>query len=189
MEILPEIRARRSITAFAERPVEEERLRAILEAARLAPSAMNKQPWRFIAIRDHAIKERVSDTFLPLHGWAKRAPVLIALVSRAQDDISHNGRDYYLYDCGLAAMSLVLEAEHQGLRAHQFISFREGRLKEVLGISPDYEVLVLIAVGYEAEEVGLTAKVAAGLRAQVARSRTRKELSRIVFWDGWERQA
>ncbi|MFQ6117839.1 MAG: nitroreductase family protein [Candidatus Bipolaricaulia bacterium] len=185
---MPEIRARRSITAFAERPVEEERLWAILEAARLAPSAKNKQPWRFVVIRDRVIKERVSSTFLPLHGWAKRAPVLIALVSRAGDDISHEGKDYYLYDCGLAAMSLALEAEHQGLKTHQFISFNEGRLKEVLGIPADYDVLVLIAVGYEAEDVGLTAKAAAGLRAKIVRSRVRKELNKIAFCDGWERQ-
>lgn len=188
MEILPEIRARRSIITFAERPVEEEGLRAILEAARLAPSALNKQPWRFVVIRDRAIKERVSETFLPLHGWAKQAPVVIALVSRAQDDISRNGRDYYLYDCGLAAMSLVLEAEHQGLKTHQFISFHEERLKEILGIPADYDVLVLIAVGYEAEEAGLTAKVAAKLRAKLVRSRARKELTKIAFWDGWERR-
>jgi nitroreductase len=106
MEVFEAIRTRRSIRAYDQKPVEEEKLRRVLEAARLAPSAGNRKPWRFIVVTDPEVKENLR----PPHrrGLVLSAPVIIVGCAIPSD--SFPGTDFWKIDVTIALENLVLAA-------------------------------------------------------------------------------
>lgn len=149
-QLLSEIKNRRSPIVFQERAVEEEKLRALLEAARWAPSSYNHQPWRYIVVNQNESLQKTRKGLVAGNFWAREAPVLIIALSKPEFDDQVDGKEYYLYDTGQSVISLVLEAVHQGLAAHQMLGFKEAVIKREFAIPDKWRVLVVIAVGYEA---------------------------------------
>jgi len=146
--VLKEISERRSTRVFSRRPVEEEVIQRALWAARWAPSSGNQQPWRWIIVTNGPSRPAVDDALSRGNAWAKKAPVLAVLVSHPNLDHQLDGRDYYLFDSGLSAMSFIIQCVHSGLLAHPLVGFDEAKARQALGIPPDYRVIVFIAVGY-----------------------------------------
>lgn len=134
--------------------VSKEQIVALCEAAQWSPSSYNDQPWRFI------VCDRFSDenSYIKLlsclgewnQNWAKTAPILIAVV--ASNTFSKTGKEnrWGQYDSGAAAMSLCLEANHQGLSAHQMGGFDANLLAEKFEIPANHTPMAVIAVGYQA---------------------------------------
>jgi nitroreductase len=90
------------------------------------------------------------------NAWARKAPLLVALLTKPSLDCRlDGGRDYAEFDCGLAAMALMLQAAKEGLTAHPMAGFSPDKLRKALGAGPDYLPLVLIAVGRPGEAEGL----------------------------------
>lgn len=147
-DILPEIVRRKSGRIFSPKPVEEDILRRALLAARWAPSSGNQQPWRWVITTQGEPRNALNDALSRGNAWAKKAPVLVALISHPDLDHLLDGRAYYLFDCGLSAMSFILECVHNGLIAHPMAGFDEQKAREALGVPPDYRIIVLIAAGY-----------------------------------------
>lgn len=145
MSILKEIQTRHSPIIFQDKPVEKEKLDAILEAARWAPSSYNRQPWRYIVVNESGALDKARRALVAGNFWAKQAPVLIIALSKPELDDSIDGKDYYLYDTGQSVMSLALEA------AHQMIGFTEDVIKKEFAVPNEWRVIVLIALGYEAD--------------------------------------
>lgn len=183
--ILPLIKSRHSCVVFQQKPVEPEKIRRLLEAARWAPSAMNHQPWNFIVVQQPEILRKVTQTQHPTNFWVKTAPLIIAIVSAPTVDTILNGREYYLYDCGLAAMNLTLQAESENLTTHHLLAFAEDRLKQVLLLPQQLQIVILIAVGYENKSASLIDKVHKKLRELLIKSRSRKPLSQIAHLNYW----
>jgi nitroreductase len=184
MGLLAELANRKSPRAFQARPVEEEKIRLLLEAVRWAPSSYNKQPWRIVVITDPAVREQMHEGLMTGNRrWAVKAPVLAVIVSRVEaDDIRHdNAIPYYLYDCGQAAMSLVVQAEHMGLRCHQMAGWEQGPVRSALGIPDEEQPIVLMAIGYEGDIADLDERS----REKELVPRTRKELREFAFRDHW----
>jgi nitroreductase len=182
--LLPEIAKRKSPRAFQSRPVEEEKIRLLLEAMRWAPSSYNKQPWRIVLVTDPAVRARMHEGLMPGNRrWAVKAPILAVVVSRVEaDDVRHDsGIPYYLYDCGQAVMSMVLQAEHLGLRCHQMAGWEQGPIRAALHIPEEEQLLVLIAIGYEGDIADLDERS----RAKEMVPRTRKEVREFAFRDRW----
>jgi len=173
MSLLREISERRSRKAFLDKKVPDNILLELLRAAQIAPSCFNNQPGRFILITgDHL--EEVHPALNRGNSWARRAPVLMALASRADLDCRITARDYFMLGCGLELENLILQAVHLGLFAHPMAGFKEDMLKGILGIPDDYRVIVLAAIGYpdmteELEEKG------------------RKPLGEVAFHQKWGR--
>lgn len=153
---------RRSCRAYLPDRVPREHLELMLEAARLAPSACNKQPWRMVVVTDEALRMRLlEEGLLPgiTMSWAKRAPVLVALgVRRAV--MTHrlapkvSGIDYALIDAGIAGEHLVLQATELGLGTCWIGWIRPRVVRKLVGWPSGISPLALLAVGKEAPDGG-----------------------------------
>ncbi|MCU0361885.1 MAG: nitroreductase family protein [Bacteroidales bacterium] len=156
-EILELIRKRQSDRKYDSRPVEKEKLDRIIEAGRLAPSACNAQPWKFIVADDAAICAELADAasarLLGMNTFVSQAPVLIVIVREQPNFTSKIGgqikqKDYSLIDIGIAAENICLQAEAEGLGSCMLGWFDEPRAKKILGIPKTKRVELIITIGY-----------------------------------------
>jgi nitroreductase len=151
-------RSRRSVRRFSRQPVEKEKLELCLEAARLAPSAENKQPWRFVVFDDPAEKARLAEVaFRGIYSYSARfgeAPVLVCLLIK--EDLLVNkvariaqGIPYQFVDAGIAGEHFVLAAAEQGLGTCWIGWFDTGGITRHLKLrGRGYRPVALLAVGY-----------------------------------------
>ncbi len=154
------VASRQSDRAYdTSRPVEPEKVKRILEAARLSPSACNGQPWHFVVITDPMLREAVAQSMagLGLNKWAVQAPVLVLMVEEATKTtsllgglIKHN--HYPHIDLGIAAAHLTLAAEAEGLGSCMIGYFDEKKIKRLVGIPRRKRMPLIITLGYAAKE-------------------------------------
>jgi nitroreductase len=177
------LRGRRSIRRYLPTPVEREKLLACLEAARLAPSAHNAQPWRFIVVDDPDLKERLTAAaFSGIYSGSKfaaQAPVILLLLAKTEL-MAHGlgGRlqrvPFHFIDIGIAGEHIVLQAEELGLATCWMGWFNYRKARKVLGIPRKYKVMAMMPVGY-AEK-------------RPRREPPRRTLDEIVTYNGIERE-
>jgi nitroreductase len=156
VSIDPTIAKRWSPRAFdATRLVEREKLLALIEAARWAPSCFGDEPWRFIVCD----KSEDSEAWEKLLGclveknqlWARNAPVLMFATSVPLFSHNGNANRWNQYDTGAASENLCLQAASTGLIVHQMGGFDVDKAHEVFGIPAEVDVMAAIAVGYEGD--------------------------------------
>ena len=149
-EIHPLIAKRWSPRSFSERPVSEDQVRELVEAARWSASSMNEQPWRYAyAMRGTEGFDDLVDHLSPGNQpWAKNAAILIVMMARTT--FSSNGRPNWwaLHDLGIANAQLVLQAAHRDIYTHLMGGFDRGGVKEYLGIPDELEPVCIAALGY-----------------------------------------
>ena len=155
MEFFEVIKKRRSIRKYQDIPVEEDKIIKITDAAILAPSASNGQPWRFIALRDRVLLDRVVKEALgTINQWAITAPLLIIGCSIKSSIITHyfgevvSGIKYHLLDMGIVLEHIVLEAENLGLSSCWIGWFNEKKIKKILDINYRWRIAALLTIGY-----------------------------------------
>jgi len=181
MDFLEFVSTRQSDRAFdPERPVEKEKINRIVEAARLAPSACNAQPWRLIVVDDPELKNRVADATsvraLGMNHFTKQAPVHIVLVEEKVNLTSGVGgwmkqKDYAQMDLGVMAAHIALAAHAEGLGSCILGWFNEPAMREILSIPGSKRVWLDIAIGY-------------GM--QPLRPKKRKPLEEVVSYNGYK---
>lgn len=181
MSLNPILAGRRSVRAFAPRPVSGEDLAALVEAVRWSPSSGNSQPWRILARSSSEARAALSAGLSRGNQWALKAPLLLTLVTRMDWDTTSNDLNYALFDCGLAAMSLTVEAETRGLRVHQMAGWRLEPLSRTLELPQGVTPVVVIAVGYPGDIDQLDPE----LQVKERRPRARKLPSDIFCEDTW----
>jgi len=151
------IRGRRSIRRYLPTPVDPEKIRTCLEAARLAPSAHNAQPCRFIVIDEPELKDRLTAAaFSGIFSGSKfaaRAPVLIVLLAKRGLVAHHLGGrlqnvQYHLIDMGVAGEHIVLQAEELGLATCWMGWFNYRKVRKVLKIPRKFKVVAMMPLGY-----------------------------------------
>jgi nitroreductase len=184
MDILPEIRQRKSPLVFDEKKeVERAKLDAIIEAARWAPSCFNNQPWNYVFVgKGDDTRKAVEDALSLGNGWAKKAPYIVVVGADPKKACDTNGLPYYAYDLGLGVMTAVIEAEHQGLRIHQMAGWNEKKMKKAAGFPDNYRVVVVFALGYEADVKKIMDRLEERVKDKLARPRTRKDASENFFF-------
>ena len=169
MDILPEITDRRSIRFFLSKSVEKSKLDRIMRAGQLAPSAKNRQEWRFIVCQQAAIRKKIQEAaFGQEH--VGQAPVVIAACTTNIDYRMPNGQLSYPVDNAFAAAFMILQATREKLGSCIITTFDEQELKELLNVPYSMKVVVLILVGYTKGELEPS---------------QRKSLKRIVSYDHW----
>jgi len=164
MALIDLLKYRRSVRDFLDRPVEREKIMMCLEAARLAPSESNSQPWKFIVVDDRQLKNKLCDVafggIYSMNSFCRMAPVIIVVISEKSKFLARiggilRGTKYYLIDIGIACEHLVLEAEDLGLGTCWIGWFNERAVKSILNIPQHKKIDVLIALGYyDREKLG-----------------------------------
>jgi len=157
MALLDLIRQRKSIRDFLARPVDRENIMMCLEAARLAPSTCNSQPWKFIVVDDKQLKNKLCRAafsgIYSINSFCKKAPVIVVVISEKSKFLARiggmfRGTKYYLIDIGIAGEHFVLQAEDLGLGTCWIGWFNEGAVKSILNIPQHKKIDILIALGY-----------------------------------------
>jgi nitroreductase len=167
-------RGRASVRRYDPRPVALEDVLSCIEAARLAPSAENLQPCRYVvahdpAVRDGLARAALSGIYLPTR-FAAHAPVIVAICTGRLRPIQAKASD--LVDCGIAGEHLVLRAWELGLGTCWIEWFDRAGARRALGVPRTVKVVALVAMGYPAA-------------GRPPREKVRKPLSAIAWLDGW----
>lgn len=172
---------RRSVRRYLDRPVRREKILTCLEAARLAPSADNVQPWRFLVIDDPAMKQRFArEAFSGIYfisRFAAKAPVLILMLARLDIIANRIGKQiqgihYYLIDIGIAGEHIVLQAEELGLGTCWIGWFDVRKTRRFFKIPRKYKIVSLLSLGY--------------YDRKPSREKKRRKLEEIVWFNGFK---
>ncbi len=161
MNIAELISSRHSVRDFLPDPIPEENLQLILEAGRLAPSAQNRQPWRYLVFTD---PERISSLakhcgLIGLSNFfIRKAPCLVVACADTKSNVRINGQDYYLVDTAISLHQMVLAAWDMGIGSCWLAAFSEKRLRGYLDIPKSWRVVALCPFGYPADK-GMYSKV------------------------------
>ncbi len=172
--------------AFAERPVEPEKIQRMLEAARWASSCFNEQPWVFIiATADHAAEhgKLLSCLVEGNQVWAKRAPLLIITVAKQHFEQNGQPNRHAFHDVGLAVGNLVVQATAMDLVVHQMAGILPEVIRECFSLPSGYEPVTGLAIGYPGDLNTLPEEIRERERAP----RSRKTLQEFVFAETWGR--
>jgi len=141
MEVHDAIRTRKSVRTYDSRPIHEDVLSRILEAGRLAPSAMNYQPWKFIVVKDQANREKLTDGRYAK--FLKDCPVVIVGCGD-----SAKSPEWCVVDTTIALENMVLAATAEGVGTCWIGSFYEEKIKKALNVPDSHTVVAMLAVGY-----------------------------------------
>jgi len=151
MDFYDVIRKRRSVRAYRREPVEEDKLRRVLEAARAAPTAANRQPIHIYVVRNAGLRERLLEVYP--QKWFANAPVIICMCTRPEEAWQRtDGKNYADVDATIAMDHLILAAAAEGLGTCWIGAFKPERLRELLGLPHELEPLALTPLGYPAAE-------------------------------------
>lgn len=182
MKVLEEIRDRRSIRKYLNKEISQEDILTVLEAARLAPSGSNTQPWRFVVVTSQGTKERLAQAD---HNqkWMTDAPVFIVCVADVscripdaegllmdESEACHELKQV-IRDTAVAIEHILLQATQIGLASCWTGWYEQSEIKEILGIPSDKYVVGVVTLGYGAENPS---------------PRKRKELKELVCFEQWQ---
>jgi nitroreductase len=150
-----------------------------MEAAHLAPSCFNNQPWRFVVVRGRKLA-RIREALPGGNYWAKVSPAVIAVVSHRDFDCKlSDHRDYFLFGAGLAVQNVLIQATQMGLIAHPIAGYDPLKVKEALRIPQDHILITLIIVGKPGDIETLNEKH----REIELGPRDRRPLDAVLMWD------
>ena len=147
MDVYEAISTRKSVRQFQEKDVPEEVVTRLLEAARLAPSANNRQEWRFVVVRDAQTRKALSEAACG-QKFVGEAPVVLACCAQSDEHVMTCKQLCYPIDVAIAIDHITLCAAAEGLGTCWIGAFHEDRVKEILGIPPEVRVVGLLPVGY-----------------------------------------
>ncbi|MCU0289271.1 MAG: nitroreductase family protein [Acidobacteria bacterium] len=157
MNFIELLTKRESTRKYSDQPVSREIIDICLEAARMAPSACNSQPWSFVVIDDEVIKNKIVDEAMAgiyaTNKFVRTAPVIIAVITEHSKYIARMGQlfrhlKYNLIDIGIACDHLTLQAAELGIGTCWLGWFNEKAVKKLLGLPKKTKIDVLISMGY-----------------------------------------
>ena len=184
MDMMEGLLSRHSVRSFAREPVPDDVLQDMIEAARWAPSCQNRQCWRFIVIRDEAMRRRMatgSGFIGTVNYFIKDAPLIVVACAVPGRSSKLNGQDYYLVDTALAFHQMMLAAWSHGVGSCWLAAFGEQSVKRTLGIPEGVRVVGMSPFGYPSEKTPLLLKAVKSF----AGSRKRLDAGDIVCYDSW----
>ena len=183
-EIEHNILNRKSIFSFSSKHVEEDKLALIFEAASLAPSSFNAQPWRFIfATKEDVVYKDMLDLLADSNKtWATTAPILILTIAEVFDTKKNRSNHFAMHDVGLSTANLMLQASALGLYTHPMGGYDSKKAKELFGLPEGFEPVTMIALGYQGDSSQLSDEL---LKRQNA-ARSRKKTEEFVFKGRWK---
>jgi nitroreductase len=170
MDVLTAIEKRRSIRKYKDTLIEQEKIEKILESARIAPSAANRQEWKFIVVKDPAAREKLQVAAMG-QKFVAEAPITIVACSTESERVMPCGQYAYTVDLSIAVSFMILEATELGLGTCWLGAFQEKEVKEVLEIPEGIRVVAMFTLGYADEDPS---------------SRPRKSIEEIVCYEKYD---
>ena len=171
MDVYEAIRKRKSVRRYKDKEVEQEKLTRILEAARLAPSASNKQEWRFVVVQDKEKRQKLSEAARG-QKFVAEAPVVIACCAETDNHEMTCGQLCYPIDVSIAIDHMTLIAVEEELGTCWIGAFYEDKVKSILNIPANIRVVELLTLGYPTDDS--------------VKEKSRLSLEKIVKWNGWQ---
>jgi len=159
--ILDLIISRQSDRKYSDKTIEKEKLDRILEAGRMAPSACNAQPWKFVVATDPKLVPKIADAasakLIGMNSFVAQASVILVIVREKPNMSSKVGatikdKDYSLIDIGIAAENICLQATAEGIGSCIIGWFDERMIRKILGIPKSKRVELIITLGYSQSE-------------------------------------
>ena len=153
-------------------PVEKEKILQVIEAARIAPSAVNFQPWHFIVVTSEEMKSKIAETYS--RDWFRKAPAIIVVCGDHSSSWKRNdGKDHCDIDVAIAVEHMTLAAADMGLGTCWVCAFDAAKCHQVLDLPENLEVIALLPIGYPADD-------------EVPQKK-RKSINEIVSWERYEK--
>lgn len=178
VDIHPILKKRWSPLAFADKPVEKEKIQRMFEAARWAPSNNNLQPWRFIiAFKGDETYNKILTTLIDSNEiWASTAPALVCIIGKK---VNHKGdpNKIYPFDLGHAAAQMAFQATADGFNVRQCVGFIPRKAFEVLGLPDLYAAVSVMAIGYPGDPEVLPSPLKKLAKAE----RVRNDIADVVY--------
>jgi nitroreductase len=169
MDVLEIVRARYSVRAYRPDPVEDEKLQLVLEAARLAPTAANRQPFRLIVLRTAGREQEIGRIYG--RRWFTQAPLVLGVIAVPGEAWRRmDGKPYDEVDATIAMDHVILAAASLGLGTCWVAAFDPAAAREVLGLPDEVEPIAFTPLGYPADE---------------PRQKTRRPLEELVKYERW----
>jgi nitroreductase len=170
LSVMDAIRSRKSVRLFLDQPVEQEKLDQVLEAARLAPSASNRQEWRFVVVREPETRKLLAGIGAS-QAHVCKAPVVIVACADTDEHMMQNGQLCYPIDVAIALDHLTLAAVELGLGTCWVGAFDEDKARQLLDIPDRIRVVLMMPIGYPADPTPV--------------EKTRLMLDKIVKYEHW----
>ncbi len=168
MNFLDLAKERYSLRNYSSKNIEREKLEYVLEAGRVAPSAVNFQPWEFVVVTGHVMMSRVHECYH--RDWfASAHTCIIVLGNHEQAWKRRDGKDFTDVDAAIAIDHITLAATEQGLGTCWICNFDAQKLREVLELPSQIEPIAILPIGYAAEGAEIPEK-------------KRKNLNEVVRW-------
>ncbi|MEO0137733.1 MAG: nitroreductase family protein [candidate division WOR-3 bacterium] len=154
MNVKQTIERRRAYRSLEPTEITNDLIEDLANCARLFCSCFNNQPWRYVFVYDKTILTALHSALSPGNEWAQSASMIIAVFSKPEFDcIMKDGRRYYLFDTGMATAAMILRATELGLVAHPIAGYNQQKVKEILKIPEDMEVITLIIIGKHSDKI------------------------------------
>lgn len=150
MNVIDAIKTRKSVRKYSDKPIENEKLTAVLEAGRLAPSASNRQEWRFIIVRDLTTRKKLVEA-ANRQSFVGEAPAVIVACAETDGHIMRGGLPCFPIDVAITLDHITLAAVEVGLGTCWIGAFGEKEVKEILDIPKEIRVVALMPIGYPSD--------------------------------------
>jgi len=170
MDVYEAINLRKSVRKYLNRAVEKGKLIKILNAARLAPSASNRQEWRFVIVTDAETRRELADA--AGQNFLAEAPVIIVCCADTDHHVMHCGQLCYPIDTAIAIDHITLAAASEGVGTCWIGAFDAEKTKRITGIPPKIEVVELLTLGYPVDPSRI--------------EKLRMPLNKIVYYEKWK---
>jgi len=152
MELIDVLNTRRATRSLEKVKIDDKTVKTLAEAASLAPSCFNKQPWKFIFVRDDAKLKELFEILPTGNKWAHKASMIVAVLAKKEDDCILQDREYYLFDTGFATNNIMLRATDLGLISHPIAGYKKDEAMEILNIPSDFMLITLLIMGKKSSE-------------------------------------
>ena len=150
MDVLDAIRKRKSVRKYLNKTIDKEKLLTILEAGRIAPSASNRQEWRFVIVRDNETKRKLADA-ANSQSFMGEASVVIVACAETDEHVMRCGQACYPIDVAIALDHITLAAVDLGLGTCWIGAFDASKVKQILSIPVNIQVVALMPLGYPSD--------------------------------------
>jgi len=153
MDLSTAIELRRAYRSLEKTDINEDLIKTLALSASLSPSCYNHQPWKFVFVYEHDALEVLKTALSKGNDWARNASMIIAVLSKPNDDCVLGDRKYYLFDTGMATALLILKATELGYVAHPIAGYNPETAKGAIKSPDDMEIITLIIFGKHKEEI------------------------------------